>query len=299
MDDNEWKEGTGKFFNSERKYTRHIRKKDEFARDPSESNSIYDMRPAPKGNAPEVSHSRRARISKLNPTEIYEDPTGDRAPMPATADEILQFGQDITSSEFAEALKKKLGVHSAGVNELFLGNDDDDEDHDRADDVESVSSASTVKTVDSKKESKNKRRRRRKGRTQLLFSGVPKVPEDKYDHFFHIAAARVTQFKKNTIVQQCMIQLLPYLYLHGSDWKSKNLSFDDVIGIGKQTGLYYIKTHRAVEDKYIVHVYSDEKPPEDEQLQDYDVLLFLVAGKLKNAGCYCILKFYFIKGDSI
>ena len=111
----------GKFFGGKREYTRHIRVEDELL--PDEPNNIYDMQESPFDKAPEISVSRRSRLSKLNPIDeaLYEDPTGDRAPMNATTDEILQFGQDITSKEFRDALQKKLGINNSNpLDDLFL-----------------------------------------------------------------------------------------------------------------------------------------------------------------------------------
>lgn len=290
---NQSQKKVGKFFGGKREYTRHIRAEDELLSE--EPNSIYDMQESPFDKAPEISVSRRSRLSKLDPVDdaLYEDPTGDRAPMNATSDEILQFGQDITSKEFRSALQKKLGINSNPLDELFL-DDREDEDHE----APAVSTTSTTESVKGSKNSRRKKRREKKKHTQLIFTGVPKVPETKFDHFYHIPPDRVETFKKEIVVKECLQHLVPYLHLLKKDWIEKNLRFEDIIAVGLETGLYFVKTHRGVEGKYIVHIFSDTKPPSDEQLQDYDIMLFLVCGKLKDAECYCILNFFFIKSEN-
>jgi len=268
-----------------------VRENDELVRE--DADSIYDMTaPPPPFQAPAVDTSSRARLSRLDPVDVslYEDPTGDRADMPASSDEILQFSQDIMSKRMRDALQKKIHANDElgrdPLDELFMDGSDEHEDQ---------------KQALVQKESKNKQRKKRREarqHSQLLFTGVPKVPEKRFNHFYHVPPDRLSEVRQDSYVMECMTQLLPFLHLKAEDWAQKKLSLEDTVAIGRDTGLFYVKTHRRVEGKYIVHVYSDTKPCSDAQVQDYDVMLYLVCGKVRAHAFYRVLTFFFIKNES-
>ena len=325
----------GSFFNEKRTYTRHIRPREELTssaraskdrdlrrRQPSESFSLYydddddddDGEQTVRGGAvfgaPVVSIQTRNKVSQLKPTDEshYVDPIGDAAPMPAVPDEIIQFEQDITSSKFRSLLQRKLATVDNIVDpleDLFLDETAEESQEAvaqrrrRRRGSERVRREEEDRGKDKRRKSKDYVTGRADTATTMLFAAktvTPPVPTSRFDHFLNIAKEARPSFEEHLYVQECVLQLQPYLYLKRSDWQSMQLSLLDTISIGCRTGFFFLHTQSAERTGRVIHLYSDTQPDpdQDSQLQTHNIMLHLVVTQTQAAqSCYYSIHCFF------